>query len=250
MTAVLQTHELGSGYHGHPFIRDLSITVNAGEVTALLGPNGAGKTTTLLAIAGDLPALTGSIELFGTKRTDPLYRRAADGLAFVTEERSVFMQLTTAENLLVGRVDPAECVSMFPELEKLMNRTAGLLSGGEQQMVTLARALCRKPKLLLIDELSLGLAPLIVQRLLEVVRAAASEHGIGVLLVEQKVESALIVSDQVYVLRDGRVTLQGKSDEIKGRVRELEESYLSSAQPTNTAAGRFETNGRRDPQTS
>jgi branched-chain amino acid transport system ATP-binding protein len=231
MTAVLQTHELSSGYHGHPFIRDLSITVNAGEVTALLGPNGAGKTTTLLAIAGDLPALTGSVELFGTKRTDPLYRRAADGLAFVTEERSVFMQLTTAENLLVGRVDPAECVSMFPELEKLMNRRAGLLSGGEQQMVTLARALCRKPKLLLIDELSLGLAPLVVQRLLEVVRTAASEHGIGVLLVEQKVESALIVSDQVYVLRDGRVMLQGKSDEIKGRVRELEESYLSSAQP-------------------
>jgi branched-chain amino acid transport system ATP-binding protein len=229
MTTVLQTHELSSGYHGHPFVRDLSITVNAGEVTALLGPNGAGKTTTLLTIAGELPALKGSVELFGTKRTDPLYRRASDGLAFVTEERSVFMQLTTAENFLVGRVDPAECVRMFPELEKLMNRTAGLLSGGEQQMVTLARALCRKPKLLLIDELSLGLAPLIVQRLLEVVKTAASEHGIGVLLVEQKVESALIVSDQAYVLRDGRVVLQGKSDEIKGRVRELEESYLSSS---------------------
>jgi branched-chain amino acid transport system ATP-binding protein len=235
MTTVLQTHELASGYHGHPFIHDISISVDAGEVTALLGPNGAGKTTTLLAVAGELPALQGRVELFGKQRTDPLHRRAADGLAFVTEERSVFMQLTTAENFRVGRVDPAECLRMFPELEKLMGRTAGLLSGGEQQMVTLARALSRHPKLLLIDELSLGLAPLVVQRLLDVVRAAASEHGIGVLLVEQKVESALTVSDRVYVLRDGKVILSGRSDEIKGRVRELEESYLASSGVAPTA---------------
>ncbi|WP_285313490.1 ATP-binding cassette domain-containing protein [Pseudarthrobacter sp. fls2-241-R2A-168] len=228
MTAVLETKDLSSGYHGHPFVRDLNITVEAGEVVALLGPNGAGKTTTLLAVSGELRALSGEVHFLGNKRVDPLHKRAADGLAFVTEERSVFMQMTTAENFRVGRVDADECLAIFPELRKLMNRPAGLLSGGEQQMVTLARAITRKPKLLLIDELSLGLAPLVVKRLLQVVRSAAKDNGIGVLLVEQKVESALAVADRVYVLRDGKVALQGPSDEVKTRVRELEESYLSA----------------------
>jgi branched-chain amino acid transport system ATP-binding protein len=227
MSAVLETHQLCSGYHGHAFVIDLDISVEPGEVISLLGPNGAGKTTTLLAIAGELPALSGTVEMFGRKRTDALYKRAADGLAFVTEERSVFMQLTTAENFRVGGADAVECLQMFPELEPLMNRTAGLLSGGEQQMVTIARALSRKPKLLLIDELSLGLAPLVVHRLLDVVRDAASAHGIGVILVEQKVELALAVSNRAYVLRDGKVILQGSSDHIGAQVKELEESYLS-----------------------
>jgi branched-chain amino acid transport system ATP-binding protein len=227
MSAVLAARGLSAGYHGHPFIRDIDLEVHPGQVVALLGPNGAGKTTTLLALAGELSAMTGSVELLGQPRKDAMHRRAADGLAFVTEERSVFMQLTAAENLKVGRTDVGRCVALFPEIERLLDRRAGLLSGGEQQMVTLARALCRDPKVLLIDELSLGLAPLIVERLLAAVRQAASEHEIAVILVEQKVESALTVADHVYVLQDGRIAIHGPSDDIRGRVRELEESYLA-----------------------
>jgi branched-chain amino acid transport system ATP-binding protein len=227
MSVVLSARDLSAGYHGHPFIRNIDLEVHAGQVVALLGSNGAGKTTTLLALSGELAVLGGSVELLGKSRRDPMYRRASDGLAFVTEERSVFMKLTTAENLRVGRADIDRCVEIFPEIGPLLSRRAGLLSGGEQQMVTLARALCRDPKVLLIDELSLGLAPLIVERLLAAVRKAASERDIGVLLVEQKIESALAVADYVYALDDGVIALSGPSLEMRDRVRELEESYLA-----------------------
>ncbi len=140
----------------------------------------------------------------------------------------MFMTLTAAENLRVGRVDAKEAIRYFPELERLLDRTAGLLSGGEQQMLTLARAFARQPRVLLIDELSLGLAPLMVNRLLSSVRQIATEKQIGVLIVEQKVEAALSVSDGAYVMRDGEIVLSGASIEIAGRVRELEESYLAS----------------------
>src|SRR5581483_9818736 len=208
---------------------DLDLAVESGEVVALLGPNGAGKTTTLLALAGELKPLSGEVVFDGKATRAGLYRRARAGLAFVTEERSVFMPLTAAENLRVGRGDKALALSLFPELEPLLGRRAGLLSGGEQQMLTLARALSRRPRCLLIDELSLGLAPLVVARLLTAVRKAADEEGVGVLLVEQHVRQALKLADRVHVLRRGRVVLAGTRDELHSRLQDVEALYLAGA---------------------
>jgi len=201
--------------------------VSPGEVVALIGPNGAGKTTTLLTIAGELPPIAGEVAFQDVKSTAPLFRRAQRGMGFVTEERSVFMSLTTEENLRVAGVAPAAAVEIFPELAPLMKRTAGLLSGGEQQMLTLARAVARNPKLLLVDELSLGLAPLIIKRLLETVRQVASERATGVVLVEQHVRQALRIADRVYVMQRGRIVITGTADEVDGRIDEIEATYLS-----------------------
>ena len=148
-------------------------------------------------------------------------------MGFVTEERSVFMQLSTEENLRVAGVAKADAVALFPELEPLMGRTAGLLSGGEQQMLTLAHAVARDPSLLLIDELSLGLAPVIVKRLLQTVRRVANERSTGILLVEQHVRQALHVADRVYVMQRGRIVMSGTGDEVHGRIDEIEATYLS-----------------------
>jgi branched-chain amino acid transport system ATP-binding protein len=148
-------------------------------------------------------------------------------MGLVTEERSVFMRLSAAENLRVAGVAPADAIEVFPELEPLMSRTAGLLSGGEQQMLTLARAIARKPELLLADELSLGLAPLLVKRLLETVRRTATEESTGVLLVEQHVRQALAIADRVYVMQRGHIAMAGPVDEVRGRIDEIEATYLS-----------------------
>jgi branched-chain amino acid transport system ATP-binding protein len=233
---MLVARNVAAGYHGHPIVHDLSIEVHAGKVVVLLGPNGAGKTTTLLTLSGDLPELSGEVWFDGRLTKAPLHRRANDGLSFVTEERSVFMRLSVIENLRVGRIDIERALDLFPELRPLLKRRAGLLSGGEQQMLTLARALARTPKVLLIDELSLGLAPLVVIRLLEAVRRAAHEDGVGVLLVEQHVKQALKVADHVLVMQRGRVVLDGPTEEVAPRVEELEEAYLSSQGGTEPAA--------------
>ena len=162
---LLLARAVSAGYHGHPIVRDLDVEVHAGQVVALVGPNGAGKTTTLLTLAGELQPLTGEVAFLGNSRAGSLFRRAQHGLGFVTEERSVFPNLSVSENLAVARCDVDKALGLFPELRPLLRRRGGLLSGGEQQMLTLARALARDPVLLLADELSLGLAPLVVQRL-------------------------------------------------------------------------------------
>jgi branched-chain amino acid transport system ATP-binding protein len=208
-------------------VRDVDLHVEPGEVVALLGPNGAGKTTTLLTLAGELPALAGEIRFRGAATTAPLFRRVRQGVGLVTEERSVFMRLSAAENLRVAGVTAADAVELFPELGPLMRRAAGLLSGGEQQMLTLARALARKPAVLLADELSLGLAPLLVRRLLDAVRRVATEQSTGVLLVEQHVRQALGVADRVYVMQRGQIAISGTVDEVRGRLDEIEATYLS-----------------------
>jgi branched-chain amino acid transport system ATP-binding protein len=234
--SLLECRGLAAGYGAVSVVRDLDLHVEPGEVVALIGPNGAGKTTTLLTIAGELPAISGDVVFRGAPTKAPLFRRARRGLGFVTEERSVFMALSAEENLRLAGVSPADAVAVFPELEPLMRRTAGLLSGGEQQMLTLARAVARDPKLLLVDELSLGLAPLVVKRLLQTVRRVANEKSTGILMVEQHVPQALNLADRVYVMQRGRIVMSGTADEVRGRIDEVEATYLSDQRDRDDAA--------------
>jgi branched-chain amino acid transport system ATP-binding protein len=227
-TPLLDARGIAAGYHGRSVIRDLDLVVRRGEIVGILGPNGAGKTTTLLALAGELPLMQGKVLLSGTATRAPLHVRAAVGMAFVPEERSVFMQLTVKENLRVGRVNAARATGLFPELEPLMNRTAAFLSGGEQQMLTLARALARSPKVLLGDELSHGLAPLVVRRLLDAVRHAVDTMGLGVLLVEQHLRQLTRIADRLYVMERGRVVLAGPTDVVMASLGRIEDVYMST----------------------
>ena len=229
MTAVLEARGLSTGYAGQPVVHDLDLTVNAGEVVCLLGPNGAGKTTTMLALSGELPIIAGEVLFDGRRTTSPLHRRARAGLSYVTEERSVFKGMSLRDNLRVARVDVDEVIGLFPELEKRLTVRGGLLSGGEQQMLTLARALARKPTLLLADELSLGLAPLIVDRLLQAVRDAADERGLAVVMVEQHAHKALKYADRAIVMRRGHVELDLTGEEARRRIADVEQAYLTGA---------------------
>jgi branched-chain amino acid transport system ATP-binding protein len=226
-TAVLQAEALCTGYNGVAVVGDLDLHVNSGEIVALLGRNGAGKTTTLNTIAGILPAVSGQVLLEGAPLRGPLHRRTLAGVSLVTETRAVIRRLSVAANLRLG-LGPVETgFELFPELKPLAGRKAGLLSGGEQQMLVLARVLAGAPKLLLVDELSFGLAPLIVRRLLTALRQAAEQHGTGILLVEQHPVAALAAADRAYVLANGRIGLAGTATELRERLEEIEESYLS-----------------------
>ncbi len=228
MTALLAARNISAGYGGVEIVRDVSLEVHPGEVVALLGANGAGKTTTLLTLAGVLKPIGGEILIDGQATTAPLHQRARNGMAFVTEERSVFPKLTTRQNLAVGRADIQKATTLFPELEALMSRRAALLSGGEQQMLTLGRALARAPQVLLADELSLGLAPKSVTRLLRAVRAAADE-GVGALLVEQHVHRVLEVADRVYLLQQGRIRFSGTAADARENIDEIQATYLTAS---------------------
>jgi branched-chain amino acid transport system ATP-binding protein len=226
---VLEARSISAGYGPQPVIHDVDLVVEPGEVVGLLGANGAGKTTTLLSLAGELPLLSGEVLLDGSATTAPLHRRARQGLTFVTEEKSVFMGLSARDNLRVAHVDIGTALGLFPELERLLDVRAGLLSGGEQQMLTLARALSRKPRVLLADELSMGLAPIIVKRLLEAVVRIARQQGTAVLLVEQHVRKALEYCDRAYVMHRGRIEFSGSTVELLGRLSEIEDRYLTAA---------------------
>jgi branched-chain amino acid transport system ATP-binding protein len=225
-TLVLEGRNLTIGYGSNPVVRCLNISVGIGEVVGLLGANGAGKTTTLRGLAGELRPFSGEVLMFGEPATGHLHDRAKHGLGFVTEEKSVIFALSVLDNLRLGRGDIDRAMQLFPELAPLRKRIAGTLSGGEQQILTFARALSRSPKVLLADELSLGLAPRVVERLGQAIRDAAAD-GIGVLLVEQQAHTALALSDRAYVLRHGEVVLQGPSWELIDRIEEIEVGYLS-----------------------
>jgi branched-chain amino acid transport system ATP-binding protein len=218
---------MSTGYVGQALVHDLSLTVERGQVVCLLGPNGAGKTTTMLALCGVLPVLKGVVRIDDKEVKSPLHVRARRGLAYVSEERSVFRGLSARDNLRVGRVQTDEAIALFPELEKGLSVRGGLLSGGEQQMLTLARALGRHPKLLLADELSLGLAPIVVDRLLRAVREAADSRGLGVLMVEQHARKAIKYADRVVVMRRGRLVLDLSGSEARARINDVERAYLA-----------------------
>ena len=231
MNALLSIENLNTGYNGVSVVRGLNLHVNPGEVVALLGPNGAGKTTTLLTTSGLVPIISGDIKVFGkTVQGRRPHMIAREGLAHVPEGRSLFYQLTVAENLRLGAAkgaaDVKKALGYFPALEPIMDRRAGLLSGGEQQMLAMARALTVSPKLRMVDEMSLGLAPIIVERLLPILRQIADETGAGVLLVEQHVHMALQVADRAYVLSHGELAMEGDAATLRNDRSLIEASYL------------------------
>ncbi|CAI7980709.1 nonpolar-amino-acid-transporting ATPase [Frankia sp. Hr75.2] len=214
---VLEARDLTAGYGALAAVRGVDIRVRAGEIVALLGPNGAGKTTTLAALAGALPVLGGEVHLLGKLATGPLHARVRGGLGYLPSARTIINRLTVAENLTLGRGRLDDAVDRFPALEALLRRPAGLLSGGEQQMLMLARCLAARPRVVLVDELSQGLAPVVVQDLLASLRREAVATGVAVLLVEQQVRRALSVADRWYLLRQGAVVDSGDADEASAR---------------------------------
>jgi branched-chain amino acid transport system ATP-binding protein len=226
---VLRAVSVSAGYASIAAIHGVDLEVRPGEIVALLGANGAGKTTTLLALAGGGSVFSGDV-LWDGKRVNslPLHRRARSGIGFVSEERSVFMGLSVRDNLKLGAGTVQDALGYCPELGPLLGRRAGLLSGGEQQMLTLARALAAKPRVLLVDELSLGLAPQVTARLFGVLRAAVETSGLGVLLVEQQARRALAAVNRAYVLRHGEVVLAGTAEELRRRHADLEALYLTA----------------------
>ena len=229
---LIKTTNLVAGYGQSKVVRDLNLTVNAGEVVCLLGANGAGKSTSLLTIAGAIPSLGGEVEVLGERVVSGrAYQVARRGLSIVPEGRGLFYRLTTAENLRLRRhrqstVTVEEVLELFPALKNLMNRRSALLSGGEQQMLALAGALLSDPKVMMIDEMSLGLAPIIVEQLLPIVRRIADERNVGVLLVEQHVSAALSISDRGYVLAHGQISAEGNAEQLRKDAKMLEDSYL------------------------
>jgi branched-chain amino acid transport system ATP-binding protein len=223
-----------------PVVRDVSIEIPPGEVTALLGPNGAGKSSLVLAVGGVLPAQAGKVTVGGRKLLGKRPERIRGaGVAIVPEGRRLLPGLTVGDNLDVatyvlsraeGREGRQHALEMFPELEKRLDTPARSLSGGEQQMLVLAQALVSKPKFILVDELSLGLAPVIVKRLVPALRHVA-ETGVGVLLIEQFATVALSVSNRAYVMDRGRIQHSGTSAELREHPELLQSAYLLAGRP-------------------
>ena len=233
--SLLDIKGLEVRYGGIRAVKGIDLVVEEGELVCLIGANGAGKTTTLKAICGLLPIAAGTVRYSGSTITgSPSFRLVRDGLVLVPEGRGIFGQLTVAENLAMGafarenaaevRRDLDKMLALFPRLAERSAQSAGTLSGGEQQMLALGRALMSKPRLLLLDEPSMGLAPLMVVKIFEVVRRISSE-GVTILLVEQNARLALEAAGRGYVMESGAITLAGSARDLLGDPR-VREAYL------------------------
>jgi branched-chain amino acid transport system ATP-binding protein len=246
MSDALQLADLTVARGGRPVVHEVTLEIPPGEVTALLGPNGAGKSTLVLAVAGVLRAQSGSVTLAGRElagRRPEMIRRA--GVAVVPEGRRLLSELSVQDNLQVAtyalsrddaRTGRAYALELFPELEKRLDTPARSLSGGEQQMLVLAQALVSGPRFLLIDELSLGLAPVVVKRLIPTIRTVA-ESGVGVLLIEQFATVALGLANGAHVMDRGRIRFSGPASALRARPELLQSSYLPGGADPASAAG-------------
>ncbi len=219
---ILNVDNINVYYGNIHALKDVSLQVNEGEIVALIGANGAGKSTTLKTISGLLRSKTGSITLFDEdiSHTDA-YKLVSKGMAHVPEGRRIFLQMTVLENLEMGaytnntdvKAKLDEVFERFPRLKHRKNQIAGTLSGGEQQMLAMGRALMSKPRLLMLDEPSMGLAPILVQQIFDIIKEL-HEAGTTILLVEQNAEMALRIADRAYVLESGRIALSGTGKEL------------------------------------
>jgi len=235
--ALLNVENFSCGYGEMVAVRDLSFSIEPGQIFALLGPNGAGKTSTMLAIMGHVQIKAGSLQVGGTDITRlPALRRAGLGLALVPEGRRLFSDLSVAENLVVGgyshsRADEkrhlARVFELFPRLGERRSQLAASLSGGEQQMLAIGRALMSGPRLLLVDELSLGLMPKMIDLCIDALKKL-NQEGLAILLVEQNTSRALDLADQVCVLASGRSVFQGAAETARRDV-DLLHSYFGIA---------------------
>jgi branched-chain amino acid transport system ATP-binding protein len=225
MAAILEICELRAGYGPIDALQGISLSVEEGEIVALIGANGAGKTTTLMTVSGCVKARGGRVTFQGKEITNvPAHKIVAMGLAQSPEGRKIFPRLTVLENLQMGAftrtdldgiaADIENAFQMFPILRERKAQAGGLLSGGQQQMLAIARSLMARPKLLMLDEPSLGLAPQIVVQIFDSIRKLNAEKGMSVLLVEQNAMMALKTAHRGYVLETGRVTMSGKASEL------------------------------------
>jgi branched-chain amino acid transport system ATP-binding protein len=222
---LLVAEGLAAGYGHYPAIEGIDFEIAPGEVVAILGANASGKSTTLMALAGLLVPMAGTVSWLGRVCREPLHIRARQGMAYVLGDRGVITSLSTADNLRLGLGSVERAFDLFPELRVLARRRAGLLSGGEQKILALARALACDPKVVLADEFSLGLAPEVLHRLMDAL-AAAADRGTAVVLVEQQVVHALHFAARAYILSHGRIIMSGRTADLLERIDEIETSYL------------------------
>ena len=233
---ILNVSDLNVYYGGIHAIKNISFNIKKGEIVSLIGANGAGKTSTLHAISGLVPIKAGEISLNGENITNiEAHKLIKKGMAHVPEGRRIFTQLTVVENLEMGaftrndrdeiKADMEKMFKLFPRLAERKKQLAGTMSGGEQQMLAMARALMSKPKLLLLDEPSMGLAPLLVQEIFKIVERINKEEGVTILLVEQNANMALSIADRGYVLETGKIILEGTGKELLTNP-EIKKAYL------------------------